>query len=62
MVFLVPVPQALDDPHRFIRAGGLYVDGLEPTFERAVLLDVFTIFVERRGADALNLAAGTTPA
>ena len=33
-------------------------DGLEPTLERGILFDVPTVFVERRGTDDLDLAAG----
>ena len=48
----------LEDENGLINARRLHLDGLETTFERGVLLDVFAVFVERGRADALQLAAG----
>ena len=41
---------------------GSTITSLEPAIERAVLLDVFAVLVERGGADALDFAAGRGPA
>ncbi len=57
MMSLVLVAQALDDLDRFRHGRGAYDDGLEAALESAVLLDVLAVFVERRGADGLDLAA-----
>ncbi len=58
MVGLVAVAQAAEDLQRLGLAGRLDDDRLEPALQRAVLLDVLAVLVERGGADALHLAAG----
>ncbi len=58
VVLLVVLLDALEDLHRLLHRGLAHVDGLEPALQRRVLLDVLLVLVERRGADALQLAAG----
>ena len=57
MVRFISVAQALENLDRVGLAGRIDGDRLEPPGQGGVLLDVFAIFVERGGADALNLAA-----
>ena len=57
VVRLVAVAQTLQDRDRLVLAGRLDQDLLEAALERAVLLDVLAVLVERRRADALQLAA-----
>jgi hypothetical protein len=57
VVLLVALAQALEDLERLRRAGRLDHDRLEAAFQRGVLLDVLAVLGERRGADALDLAA-----
>jgi hypothetical protein len=57
VVRLVLVAQTLEDLDRLLLARRLDHHGLEATLERAVLLDVLAVLVERRRADALHLAA-----
>ena len=57
VVRLVLVAQPHQDLDGVLDAGLVHHDGLEPPLERAVLLDVLAVLVERGGADALQLAA-----
>jgi hypothetical protein len=58
MVGLVPVTQAAQDLDRVGDRGLGHQDGLEPPLERGVLLDVLAVFVDRGGADDVQLTAG----
>ena len=58
MVLLVPLLQATKDGNRVLDSGLIDHHRLEPAFEGGVLLDVLAIFIERGGADAVQLAAG----
>ena len=58
MVRLVPVAQPLEDRHRLLDRRLADEDRLEAPLQRRVLLDVLAVLVERRRADALQLAAG----
>ena len=57
VVRLVTVAEPFEDQDRLLLAGRLDHHRLEPPLEGSVLLDVLAVFVERRGADALQLAA-----
>ena len=57
MVRLVAVAQALEDLDRLLDRRLADHDRLEAALERGVLLDVLAVLVERRRADALQLAA-----
>ncbi len=57
VVRFVAVAKTPEDLERLALAGRLDDDRLKPPFERTVLLDVFAIFVEGRGTDALDLAS-----
>ena len=54
---LVLLAQPLEDLDRLVDRGRIDDDRLEAALERAVLLDVLAVLVERRRADALQLAA-----
>ena len=54
----VAVAQTFENLDRFVDGGLADHDGLEPPLERRVFLDVLAELVERRRADALELAAG----
>src|SRR5208282_2640630 len=56
MIFVFS-PQALQNQNRLVHRRGFDFDGLKTAFERGVLLNVFAVFVQRGGADALHLAA-----
>ena len=58
VVGFVTVAEALQDLHRLGLARGLHHHDLEPAVERRILFDVFAVFIERGGADALDLATG----
>ena len=59
VVRLVPVAQALEDLDASRPCdGGSTMICLEPASQGRVLLDVLAVLVERRRADALDLAAG----
>ena len=57
VVRLVARLEPLDDLHRLVDRRRLHHDRLEAPLEGAVLLDVLAVLVERRRADALELAA-----
>ena len=57
VVDLVLVLQAAQDRDRVLHRGLADHDGLEAALERGVLLDVLAVLVERRRADAAQLAA-----
>ena len=57
VVLLVALADALEDLDRLLERRLLDHDRLEAPLERRVLLDVLAVLVERRGADALQLAA-----
>ena len=57
MVDLVALLEAAQDADRVLDGGLAHVDGLEAPLEGGVLLDVLLVLVERRGADAAQLAA-----
>ena len=58
MVLFVPIAQAAEDFHRVVRRRRFDEHFLEPAGQRRILLDVLAVLVERRGADALDFAAG----
>ena len=58
MVLLVALADALEDLDRLLEGGLLDHDRLEAALEGRVALDVLAVLVERRRADALELAAG----
>ena len=58
VVRFIAVAEAFQDLHRLRLARRLHHDDLEAAIERRILLDVFAVFVERGGADALDLATG----
>ena len=57
MVHLVLFLQAAQDRDGVLDARLADVHRLEPALERGILLDVLAVFVERRGADDVQLAA-----
>src|SRR6056297_3543872 len=57
MVGLILVPQTLYYFYRLKGAGRFYINGLEPSFESTVFLNVFSVFIESGGAYALELPA-----
>ena len=57
VMLLVFRAEALEDQDGLFDGGRFDFDGLEAAFERGIFLDVLAIFVERRGADALQFAA-----
>ena len=57
MMLFVFGPETFEDQDRLFDGRRLDFDGLESAFESGILLDVFAILVERRGADALHLTA-----
>ena len=57
VVQLEAVAQAAQDRDGVLDGGRVDGDGLEAALERGVLLHVEAVFVERRGADAVQLAA-----
>src|SRR5580765_7348118 len=56
MMSLIAVTQAAKNLNRFSRRGRIDDDLLETPFQRAILLNVLAIFVERGRANALNFA------
>ncbi len=58
MVQLVLVAQAAQDRDGVLDRRFADHDGLEAALERGILLDILAVFVERRRADAVQLAAG----
>ncbi len=57
MVILVFVADIVQDFKRFLSGSGLYQNLLEATLKSAILLDILTILVECRCANALNFTA-----
>ena len=57
MVRLVPFAEPEEDLHGLVLGGFLDHDGLEPSLESGVLLDVLAVLVDGGGADALELTA-----
>src|SRR5687768_3819315 len=55
---LVTLPKTFQDGDRLVQGWRIDDDRLEAPLQRAVLLDVLAIFVERRRPHALQLAAG----
>ena len=56
-MILVLLAQTLEDLDRFVHRRRIDDHRLEAALERAVLLDVLAVLVQRRRADALQLAA-----
>ena len=54
---LVLGAQPLEDQDRVLNGRGLDLDRLEAALESRILFDIFTVFVQRGGPDALKLAA-----
>ena len=54
---LVPLAETAEDGDRVFHRGLRHVHLLEPALERGVLLDVLSVLIQRRGADASKLAA-----
>ena len=57
VMILVLLSQPLENLHRLVDRGRIDDDRLEAALERAVLLDVLAVLVERRRTDALQLTA-----
>ena len=57
VVDLVAFLQAAQDRHRVVHGRLAHHHRLKPTLQRLVLLDALAVFVERRGADAAQIAA-----
>ena len=57
VMILVAAAQATQDGDAVLDRGLVDIDGRKAALERGVALDVLAIFVQRRGADALQLAA-----
>ena len=55
---LVPLFQAAQDGDGVLHRRLIDHDGLEAALEGGVFLDIFAVFVQRGGADAVQLAAG----
>ena len=58
VVDLVALFQAAEDGDGVLDRRLIDLHGLEAALERGVLFDILAVFVERRGADAVQLAAG----
>ncbi len=58
MMFLIAPAEALEDLIRLVLRRLLHRHRLEPALQGRVLLDIFTVLVNRRRADQLDLAAG----
>ncbi len=58
MVDLVAVTQPAQHLNRLIQAGLIHKHRREASLQSSVALDVLAILVQRRRADALQLAAG----
>ena len=56
MEYLVPLLKASQYRDGILNARFLHHDGLESSFKRCVLFDVLAVFVQRRCADAVQLA------
>ena len=56
VMLFVLVLDVVQDLHGFFDRGRLHHDLLEPTFQRAVLFNVLTVFVEGGGSNALDFA------
>jgi len=56
VVLLVPLPDSLEDLDRLFERRLFDHDGLEAALQGGIPLDVLAVLVERRGADALELA------
>ena len=54
---LVPGLQTTQDGNGILDGRFLHQNGLEPALERGVLFDILAVFVQRRRADAVQLAA-----
>ena len=57
VVHLVPLLEPAQDGDGVLDRGLIDLDRLEPSLQRGVLLDVLAIFIQRGGADAVQLAA-----
>ena len=55
---LVALPEPAQDGNGVFHRRLVDHDGLEPTFQGRVLLDVLLVLVERGGSDTVELAAG----
>src|SRR3954454_19058919 len=55
---LVPFAQTAENRDGVLHAWLIHKYGLEAAFERRIFLDVLSIFIESRGADAMQLTAG----
>src|SRR6266446_5178085 len=56
-MLLILFLQPAKDRNRFLDARLADIDWLEPPRQRGILLDVLLVFVERGGADAMQIAA-----
>ncbi len=54
---LVALLESAQDGNRVFDIGLVDHHGLEPAFKRRIRFDVFAVFIQRRGADAVQLAA-----
>ena len=57
-MFLVSVLEPTQDVDTLLDTRRIDGDGLETPLQGTVLLDILAVFIQRRGADTLNLAAG----
>ena len=55
---LIALFQAAEDGDGVLHRRLIDLNGLEAALERGVLFDILAVLVERRGADAVQLAAG----
>ena len=58
VVFFIFFTQSAQNFERFLRAGFADIDRLKASFQRRILLNMLAVFIQRRRADALHLAAG----
>ena len=58
VIDLVALLQAPEDGNGVLHRGLVHLYGLEPALQRGVLFNVLAVFVQRGGADAVQLAPG----
>ncbi|MNC12095.1 hypothetical protein D3C75_598080 [compost metagenome] len=54
----ITVAESVQNLHSLLRCRLIHSNGLEASLQSGVLLNVFAVFIQRGGADALQLAAG----
>ena len=58
MVNLIPLPKAAEDRDGILDGRFFHHDGLESTFEGCILFDIFSVFVQSCGPDAVEFTPG----